>query len=209
MYDDFKCYSTEQSDKTPIGVAAYVSENKVLVLALDDSDEKELLSGTAIVYKKCSADNGKEQTECLVANGIEEDSAPAYCNSYGVTEADKGKWFLPTVSEFREIYTHYLTNTFYNYNASSSVNSYTYKGQFCFTVQTLHKYNDPSSDILEYVNSKFLDKKFWTSTYGDYLVSLTLTMGQAASPSSYNRVQKGESGLVRCVLEVPFKDTVL
>lgn len=208
MYDDFKCYPTEQSDKTPIGVAAYVSENKVLVLALDDSDEKELLSGTASVYKKCSSNNGKEQTECLVANGIEEYSAPAYCNSYGVTEADKGKWFLPTAGEFGTIYEHYLTKTLAGYT-SSEIASYTYKGQFCFTVQTLHKYNDPSSDILEYVNSKFLDKKFWTSTYGDYLVSLTLTMGYTASPISYKRVQNGEKGLVRCVLKVPVEDTFL
>lgn len=208
MYDDFKCYPTEQSDKTPIGVAAYVSEDKVLVLALDDSDEKELLSGTASVYKKCSSNNGKEQTECLVANGIEEYSAPAYCNSYGVTEADKGKWFLPTAREFEIIYEHYLTKTLYG-NPTSVIASYLYKGQFCFTVQTLHKYNDPSSDILEYVNLKFLDRNFWTSTYGDYQVSLTLTMGYTASPISYKRVQNGERGLVRCVLAVPPEDTFL
>ena len=208
MYDDFKCYPTEQSDKTPIGVTAYVSKDKVLVLALDDSDERELLSGTASVYINCNSNNGKEQTECLVANGIEEYSAPAYCNSYGVTEADKGKWFLPTNSEFETIYEHYLTNTLHGYT-SSTVASYTYKGQFCFTVQTLHKYNDPSSDILEYVNSKFLNRNFWTSTRGDYQASLTLTMGYTASPASYKRVQNGERGLVRCVLEVPFEDTVL
>ena len=208
MYDDFKCYPTEQSDKTPIGVAAYVSEDKVLVLALDDSDEKELLSGTASVYEKCSSNNGKEQTECLVANGIEEYSAPAYCNSYGVTEVDKGKWFLPTAREFETIYEHYLTKTLYG-DPESVVASYLYKGQFCFTVQTLHKYNDPSSDILEYVNSKFLDRNFWTSTDGYYQVSLTLTMGYRASPISYKRVQNGERGLVRCVLAVPPEDTFL
>ncbi|MDY2830937.1 MAG: hypothetical protein SOU80_06205, partial [Alphaproteobacteria bacterium] len=207
MYDDFKCYPTEQSDKTPIGVAAYVSKDKVLVLALDDSDERELLSGTASVYINCNSNNGKEQTECLVANGIEEYSAPAYCNSYGVTEADKGKWFLPTNSEFETIYEHYLTKTLAGYT-SSEIASYTYKGQFCFTVQTLHKYNDPSSDILEYVNSKFLNRNFWTSTRGDYQASLTLTMGHTASPV-YKRVQNGERGLVRCVLAVPFEDTVL
>ena len=125
-----------------------------------------------------------------------------------MTEADKGKWFLPTNSEFETIYEHYLTKTLAGYT-SSEIASYTYKGQFCFTVQTLHKYNDPSSDILEYVYSKFLNRNFWTSTRGDYQASLTLTMGYTASPASYKRVQNGERGLVRCVLAVPFEDTVL
>ena len=52
----------------------------------------------------CDKLNGTEKMDCLINKGAEEGSAISYCRNYGVTEADKGKWYLPNLDEAKSIW---------------------------------------------------------------------------------------------------------
>ena len=47
----------------------------------------------------CDELSGTEKMDCLINKGAEGGSAISYCRNYGVTEADKGKWYLPDLKE--------------------------------------------------------------------------------------------------------------
>ena len=47
-----------------------------------------------------SKTDGQANTDCIIAAGAEEGSAAVYCSKYGVTDTDKGKWFLPARKQF-------------------------------------------------------------------------------------------------------------
>ena len=111
LYDDFNCYDPENApaDRTVIGIV-YAARPEVV----DTADPNNLyaisLSYTVLPWSKnlantetgCNSEtDGQANTDCIIAAGAEENSAAVYCSKYGVTDADKGKWFLPALYQLK------------------------------------------------------------------------------------------------------------
>ncbi|MDD7313459.1 MAG: hypothetical protein PUH03_03800 [bacterium] len=104
LYDDFNCYDPDNfpSDRTPIGIifrASNVNTGRLLALSLDEVTLpwSENLANTETGCN--SRTDGQANTDCIIAAGAEENSAAVYCSKYGVTDSDKGKWYLPAAAE--------------------------------------------------------------------------------------------------------------
>ncbi len=111
LYDDFNCYDPENApaDRTVIGIV-YAARPE----PIDAADPNNLyaisLSYTLLPWSENLADtetgcnsktDGQANTDCIIAAGAEENSAAVYCSKYGVTDADKGKWFLPAREQLK------------------------------------------------------------------------------------------------------------
>ena len=104
LYDDFNCYDPDNfpSDRTPIGIIYNVTDSgrgRLLALSLDEVTLpwSENLANTET---GCNSEtDGQANTDCIIAAGAEENSAAVYCSKYGVTDSDKGKWYLPAARE--------------------------------------------------------------------------------------------------------------
>ena len=96
LYDDLNCYNPESvpTGRTAIGVVYMPVTGRLLALSLDEATLpwSENLVDTET---GCNSENdGQANTDCIIAAGAEENSAAVYCSKYGVTNVDRGKWFL-------------------------------------------------------------------------------------------------------------------
>ena len=109
LYDDFNCYDPENApaDRTVIGIV-YAARPKSVDVADPNNLYAISLSYTVLPWSEnlantetgCNSEtDGQANTDCIIAAGAEENSAAVYCSKYGVTDADKGKWFLPAVNQ--------------------------------------------------------------------------------------------------------------
>ncbi len=103
LYDDFNCYDPDNfpSDRTPIGIIYKAGDDgrgRLLALSLDEITlpwSKNL----ATIKTGCTGADDRSDADCIIAAGAEENSAAVYCSKYGVTDSDKGKWYLPAARE--------------------------------------------------------------------------------------------------------------
>ena len=111
LYDDFNCYDPENApaDRTVIGIV-YAARPEPVDVADPNNLYAISLSYTVLPWSEnlantetgCNSEtDGQANTDCIIAAGAEENSAAVYCSKYGVTDADKGKWFLPAIKQFK------------------------------------------------------------------------------------------------------------
>ena len=111
LYDDFNCYDPENApaDRTVIGIV-YAARPEPVDVADPNNLYAISLSYTVLPWSEnlantetgCNSNtDGQANTDCIIAAGAEENSAAVYCSKYGVTDADKGKWFLPALDQLK------------------------------------------------------------------------------------------------------------
>jgi len=112
LYDDFKCYTVEQSEKTAIGVvfdstnklAVGLTKSNALYWSSDSSyDISGLTNFTSSSTALADTTGGKENTTAIMAEtGYAQ--AAEYCYNLTTAGLPTGSWFLPSVKELKTMY---------------------------------------------------------------------------------------------------------
>ncbi len=175
LYSDGTISNDVISSKTPVGVVAYVDENRRFAVALTETMTEwggygyDVSCLTNMNFFQAQSDfNGASNTQCLI-NDSQSHPAAEYCNTYKPVSSGTGAsgWYLPAAGEL------YVTNLSY--------------GAINLGLQKLSK-------------TQLSGGYYWSSSENVNLNDYAWNVRPFDGSMSYNVITKNNSGSVRCVL---------